>query len=426
MRPDVASTLTRGHDAIVAANNAVIQRMVESRPVLIDCRPARDVVPDMTDRTIQYAGPPVPWEQQSGPQKGAIIGAMLLEGIAGTPEEAEGLVARGAVELVPNHHRNTVGSMAGVISASMPVWVVKNQSHGNFAYSTFESNLSFGSYAERTVNEIRWQIEVLQPVLGPAIAQAGGVDLNPIISKALQMGDDCHQRFEASTYMINTEFAKVLWECDVEKATLKEVFSYLDRDRLLFLGIAMAAGKATADAAHNIKNSTICTAVARNGTRSGIRVSGLGDRWFTGPAPLIVQEGVYFTGYSHEDASFDIGDSAITETIGLGGAAVYAAPTHWTFFGASPEPKALQAQRKMWDVCFAKHPHFLIPALDYQGTALGLDIARVIESGYEPIISTAIAATDPRVGRMVGAGLARVPMAAFVQALDAFAGSLDA
>lgn len=417
---DMLGKLKRNHDEIEVANNAVIQRMVEANPTLIDFRPARDVVPDMTDRTIQYAGPPIEWERQSGPQKGAIIGAILLEGMAETPGEAEELAASGEVELVPNHHRDTVGSMAGAISPSIPVWVVKNQRHGNFAYSTFESDLSFGSYNEGTIKDIRWQIEILQPVLGRAIAEWGGIELNPIMSKALQMGDDCHQRFEAATYIVNTEFAKALWESDTAKDALKEVFGYLDRDRLLFLGIAMAACKATADAAHGIKNSTICTAVARNGTESGIRVSGLGDRWFTGQAKPIVEEAVYFSGYSHEDASLDIGDSAITETVGLGGSAVYSAPSHWAFFGKNPEPRALEAQKKMWEVCYAKHPNFLMPALDYQGSALGLDIMKVLEVGYEPIISTAIAARDPKVGRMVGAGLGRVPMTAFEKALEAF------
>ncbi len=426
MSSELLQKIKKHSDKIEQANKIVIQRMVEANPVLVDFRPARDVIPGMTDRTIHYSGPPVDWDRQSGPQKGAIIGAILFEGLAKTPQAAVELVENGGVELVPNHHRNTVGSMAGAISASIPVWVVKNEKHGNFGYSTFESDLSFGNYSEETLKELRWQKDVLQPVLGPAIADWGGIELNPITAKGLQMGDDCHQRFEASTYIINNEFTKALLASEADKDTIQEVLGWLDKDRLLYLSISMAASKATADAAHNVVHSSICSAVARNGTETGIRVSGLGDRWFTAPAPLIIEEGIYFTGYSHLDASNDIGDSAINETVGLGGAAVYAAPTHWAFFGEDCQSRALEAQNKMWSVCAAKHPNFVIPALDFQGSALGLDIIKVVQTGYEPIISTAISSKDPKVGRMVGAGLSRIPMEAFKKALKALVEKLEA
>ena len=410
---------------IEEANKTAVNRMIEAEPVLVDFRPARDVIPDMTPRTIQHAGPPVEWKDRSGPQKGGIIGAILLEGLADSAEEAERMAAKGEVELVPNHHRSTVGSMAGIISPSLPVWVVRNKKHGNFAYCTLETNLSFGGYDAETLKTLKWQIDFMQPIVGAALAKSDGIELNPITAKALHMGDDCHQRFEASTYMVTSELVKVMLDSEAAKKDILEIFNYLDEDRMLFLGICMAASKAVTDAAYNVKNSTVVTVVARNGTECGIRVSGLGDQWFTGPANLITDEGIYFTGYSADDAALDIGDSAITEAVGLGGCAIAAAPTHWAFFGKNPGPKAIEAQEKMWEMCVVKHPYFTMPNMDYQGTAMGLDIRKVVEVGYEPILNTAIAPKDPaKIGRMIGAGLGRAPISAFEDAVEAFAKQL--
>jgi hypothetical protein len=402
------------------ANAEACERMGEARPVLVDFLPAAEVIPEMTATTIQHAGPPVDWDRRSGPQRGGILGAIMFEGLADNVEDAEKLVLDGTIELLPNHHRSTVGSMAGIISAHLPVWVVRNEKHGNLAYCTLETNLSFGGHDPGTLKTLAWQRDVLQPALSAAVSNSDGVDLNSITAKALQMGDDCHQRFEASTYMANTALTKLLLASDVEKNVILEVLEYLDDDRMLYLGVCMAASKATADAARNISHSTVCTVVARNGTECGIQVSGLGDRWFTGPANLITEEGIYFAGYGPEDAALDIGDSAIVEAVGLGGCAIYASPTHWPFLGPHPEPKARHEQEMMWKVCAAKHPQFVIPALDYQGTALGLDVRKVVAENYEPALNTAIAPKDPvKIGRMIGAGLGRAPVSAFETACTA-------
>jgi hypothetical protein len=407
---------------IDAANQEAVQRMIEADPVLVDFRPAREVIPDMTERTIQHAGPPVEWDRRSGAQKGGILGTIMLEGLADTPQEAERLVLNGEVEVVPNHHRGTVGSMAGIISPSLPMWVVKNRKHGNYAYCTLETPLSFGGFDKEALDILRWQRDFMQPVLGPALAGSGGIDLNPITVQALHSGDDCHQRFDVSSQMLTLELTKVMLDSSAERGAVAEVMRYLHGDRMLFLGVCMAAGKAVSDVAYNVKNSTVVTVFARNGTECGIRVSGAGDRWFTGPANLITDEGIYFSGYSHEDAGLDIGDSAITEAVGLGGCAIYAAPTHWPFFGKNPEPKARKAQEKMWAMSVTTHPMFTIPALDYQGTAMGIDIRKVVKERYEPILTTAIAPKDPvKIGRMIGAGLGRAPMSAFRDAVGAFA-----
>jgi hypothetical protein len=405
---------------IEEANGEACERMAEARPVLVDFLPAAEVIPEMTPTTIQLAGPPISWECRSGPQRGAILGAIMFEELADNPSDAEELVLSGEIELVPNHHRSSVGPMAGAISAHVPVWVVRDARHGNLAYCSLETDFSFGAHDRQTLKMLAWLRDVLQPALSSALAASDGIELNPITAKALQMGDDCHSRCDASSALVKAALTRLLLASDVERSTIGELLDFLDEDPVTYLGIWMAACKATADAARNVSGSTVCTAIARNGTECGIQVSGLGDRWFTGPASLIVDEGIYFAGYGPGDAALDIGDSAITETVGLGGSAIYASPAQWPFFGDHPEPKARHVQEMMWKVCAARHPQFVIPALDHQGVALGIDARKVVAERFEPVVTTAIAPKDPvRIGRMIGAGLSRAPLAAFKAACAA-------
>lgn len=407
------------------ANQQAVERMVKAEPVLLDFRPASDVVPDMGENMILHAGPPVEWQERSTPQKGAIIAAALIEGWADSPEEAEQMAEDGEFELVPCHHHCTVGSMAGIISPSIPVWVVKNQTSGNFGFSTLESDLSFGGYSQRIIDEIRWQIEVMQPILSKALRNSDGIAVNPVIAKGLHMGDDCHQRFEGCTYIFTNAMFELMLKAGMGPEEIMRVFPFLDAHRMLGLGICMAAAKSVADAAKNVPFSSLVTTMARNGTECGIRVSALGDEWFTGPSCAMQENAIYFAGHSADDACPDMGDSAITETIGLGGASIVTGPTHWPLFGPNPWPKVLEAQKQMWEVTLLKHPLFTIPQLDFQGSALGVDIRKVVQTGYEPILSTAIASRHRKdLGEMIGAGISRVPMLAFEKALRAFAAKI--
>jgi hypothetical protein len=407
------------------ANKQAVERMIKAEPVLIDFRPARDVIPDMGENMVLHAGPPVDWAERSAPQKGAVIGAALVEGWASTPEEAEQMAETGEFELVPCHHHSTAGSMAGIISPSIPVWVVKNQTYGTYGYSGLESDLSFGGFSEAIIKQTHWEIEVLQPILSKALSSSDGIALNPVIAKGLHMGDDCHMRFEACTYIITNALFEMMLKIKMSPDEIMKVFPFLDNDRMFGLGICMAAGKSVADAAKNIPYSSMITTIARNGTECGIRVSALGDEWFTGPAYHMRDNSIFFTGFSGDDASPDMGDSAITETIGLGAASMMTVPTHWPIFGPQPYEKALKMQQEMWDVTLAKHPLFTMPQVDFQGTALGYDIRKVVETGFEPLVSTAIASKHRKnLGTMVGAGVSRVPMQAFEKALQAFAAKL--
>ncbi len=407
------------------ANQQAVDRMLKAEPVLLDFRPACDVIPDMGESMILHAGPPVEWEERSTPQKGAIIAAALIEGWADSPEEAEQMAADGEFELAPCHHHNTVGSMAGIISPSIPVWVVKNQTNGNFGFSTLESDLSFGGYSEPIINEIKWQIDVLQPALSKALANSDGIAVNPVIAKGLHMGDDCHQRFEGCTYIFTNALFELMLKAGMGPEEIGRVFPFLDSHRMLGLGICMAAAKTVADAAKNVPFSSLVTSIARNGTECGIRVSALGEAWFTGPSCAMQENAIYFAGYSPSDACPDMGDSAITETIGLGGSCIVTGPTHWPLFGPKPWEKVLAAQKEMWAVTLREHPLFTIPQLEFKGSALGFDIRKVVQTGFTPVLSTAIAGRQRKdLGVMIGAGISRVPMQAFEKALQAFAANI--
>ncbi|MGE5552306.1 MAG: DUF1116 domain-containing protein [Betaproteobacteria bacterium] len=407
---------------IAAANREALGRLLSARPVWVDVGPAIDTIPGFTPTTILHAGPPIEWEQMCGPMKGAIAGALVFEGLANDLDEAMALAGSGKITFAPCHHFGAVGPMAGVISASMPVIVVENKEHGNKAYSNFNNEggrataLSFGFCGPEAVNMLRWQRDVLGPAFRAAIRAAGELDLQAIMAKALQMGDDVHNRHVASTSLLLRYLLPSLAKAGVSHAHLSEIADLLVRNDWFFLNFSMAACKASADAARDVPGSTMVTAMARNGVEVGIRISGLGDRWFTAPAPPV--KGLYFAGYTAEDANPDLGDSAITETCGLGAFAMAAAPAMTRLVGGSVA-EAINYTREMAEITLEANPSFTIPHLDFQGTPTGIDLRKVLETGITPIINTGIAHKVAGKG-MVGAGMVRIPVECFTAALDAY------
>jgi len=405
---------------ISEANKTAVEQMMAARPLLTGVATARDVIPGMRDGLILHAGPPIGWERMSGPLRGAVIGALLFEGLAADEAQATALVERGEVEFAPCHHHQTVGPMAGVTSASMAVYVVENVTHGNRAFSNLNEGygkvLRYGAYAPEVLAKLRWMNDVMAPVLAEALATRDELDLRALLAEALHMGDEGHNRNKAGSLL----FLKLLAP-DVarvaEPAVASEVLKFLGDNALSVLNPVMAACKAMADAAHGVEGSTIVTAMARNGTDFGIRVSGLGDDWFTAPAQ--VPDGLYFSGFSAADANADIGDSTITETVGIGGFAMAAAPAIVTFVSGSPKD-AVNTTMEMYEITETDHLQFTIPALDFRGTPTGIDIRKVVELGITPRINTGIAHKDAGVGQ-VGAGLVRPPMEVFAAALIAYA-----
>jgi hypothetical protein len=404
-----------------AANETALERLLHAHPFLIDVRPAIEVVPGMRRDLILHAGPPIEWARMGGPMRGAVIGALLYEGRAASPEEAEGLASSGRVEFEPCHHHAAVGPMAGITTASMPVCVIENRAHGNRAYSTLNEGLGnvlrYGAFAHDVIERLGWFRDVLGPALGVAVRETGGIDLRALIAQALQMGDECHNRNRAASALLIKALAPALAALDLPAAERARILAFAGGNEHFFLNVGMAAAKAACDAAHGVPGSTLVTTMARNGTDFGIRVSGLGERWFTAPAGTPV--GLYFSGFGPEDANPDIGDSAITETSGIGGFAMAAAPAIVQFVGGTPAD-ALRYTELMYEITLAESEAYRIPVLGFRGTPTGIDVRLVMQTGVMPQINTGIAHRRPGIGQ-IGAGLVKPPQACFEAALRALA-----
>lgn len=409
---------------IEQANQSAVTRMIEARPMLTGVAAARDVIPGMHSNLLLHAGPPIAWARMSGPLRGAMIGAMLFEQLAHTEAAAIALAESGGVQFEPCHEHNTVGPMAGVTSASMLVYVVENKAgtgSTNTAYSNLNEGygkvLRYGAYSAEVLTRLRWMNTVLGPTVGAALARSDGIDLRALIAEALHMGDEGHNRNKAGSLLFLKALAPLIAKGNGAADGQSEVLKFLGDNALSVLNPVMAACKAMTDAAHGVEGSTLVTAMARNGTDFGIRISGLPGQWFTAPAEIPV--GLFFSGFSQADANPDIGDSAITETAGIGGFAMAAAPAIVTFVGGTPRD-ALNATLEMYEITTTEHKHFTMPALDFRGTPTGIDIRKVVELGIAPRINTGIAHKNAGVGQ-VGAGLVRPPMVIFEQALMAYA-----
>jgi hypothetical protein len=402
------------------ANAIAVDRMMEARPVLIGLGKAIDVIPGMREDLLLHAGPPITWARASGPMRGAITGALIFEGKAKNEAEAQALVESSQINLEPCHHHQAVGPMAGVTCPSMSVYILENKTHGNRSYSNLNEGygkvLRYGAYSQEVLDKLRWMETVMAPVLAKAVEASGGIDIRTLLAEALHMGDEGHNRNKAGSLLYTTRLAPFIAKV-TDSNTASDVLRFLGDNALSVLNPVMAACKVMADAAHGVEGSTIVSTMARNGTDFGIRVSGLGDRWFT--APVATPKGLYFPGFTAEDASGDIGDSTITETAGIGGFAMASAPAIVTFVSGTPKD-ALNATLEMYEICFAEHKYFTMPPLDFRGTPTGIDIRKVVEKGIAPRVNTGIAHKNAGVGQ-VGAGLVRPPMAMFEEALVAYA-----
>jgi uncharacterized protein DUF1116 len=403
-------------------NQGAVARLHDAAPVLEDVRPAGEVIPGLEPGLVLHAGPPVGWEVMCGPLRGALLGALRLDDRAETENDVARLVASGEVRLGQTHDYGAVGPMTGVITAEMPVFVVRNRTAGNAAFCTINEGigkaLRFGAADEGVLDRLRWFATTLGPALGAAVRRAGGVELRGIIARALAMGDELHQRNVAATSLFLRALAPHLTRSDLDRDALTRVFEFLAANDQFFLNLAMAAAKAAADPLRGIPRCTLVTAMARNGTTFGIRVSATGDRWFTAPAP--VPHGLLFPGFTQDDCNPDIGDSAIIETVGWGGCAMAAAPAVVQFTGAGSVRQAVTTTREMAEITVSQSPHYRIPALEFEGVPTGIDVRRVVATGITPVINTGIAHRRAGLGQ-VGAGTVRAPLEAFQNALEALA-----
>ena len=414
-RPELAA-------AIDAANQEALKRINSSQPVLVGVGIARDIIPGMTENMLLHAGPPISWDRMSGPLKGAIIGALIFEKKAADQTSAEKLAASGAIEFSPCHEHQTVGPMAGVVSPSMPVFIVENKTYKNFAYVTMNEGLGkvlrYGAYGEEVINRLNWMRDVLAPGIKKAIEISGNIELKPLIAQALHMGDEVHNRNKAATSLLIRALLPFLVKAGLPEKDFFEIVTFINSNDHFFLNLSMAACKSILESADGIENCSVAVIMARNGTEFGIKVSGLKGLWFTGPAGTI--EGLLFPGFTVADKNPDIGDSAITETLGLGGFSMASALAIVQFVGGEPED-AVNFSRKMYSITVGESSSFSIPILDFRGSPTGIDIRKVIETGILPQINTGIAHKEAGVGQ-VGAGLVNPPWECFRSALLAFAG----
>jgi hypothetical protein len=405
---------------IAEANARVVDILLKAKPRLVGVGRALDVVPGMGKNMILHAGPPVTWDRMSGPTRGGVIGGLIYEGLAATRQEAEALAGSGKILFEPCHHHNAVGPMAGIVTPSMPVCIFENQAFGNRSYCTFNEGLGkvlrYGAFSGEVIDRLRWMAHVLAAVIEKALALHGPVDMKLLVSQALQMGDEGHNRNRAGTSLFIRELAPCMVKTDAPAADVAAVLEFIHGNDHFFLNLSMGAAKCTVDAARGVDLSSILVAMARNGTDFGIRVSGLGDAWFTAPAPMV--DGLYLPGFGAADAAPDIGDSVITETIGIGGFAMAAAPAIVRFVGGTPQD-ALDTTLRMYEISAAENDAYQIPALDFRGTPTGIDLVKIIRTGILPAVNTGIAYREPGIG-MVGAGLVRPPVQCFVRAARAF------
>ncbi|KPC50243.1 DUF1116 domain-containing protein [Amantichitinum ursilacus] len=410
------------HPRVEAANQIAFERYLAAQPALIDVQFARDTLPAMAQRKlILHAGPPIAWADMCGPMQGAIVGAAIFEGWADSVEAATALVEAGQIDVEPCHHHNVVGPMAGIVSPSMPLWVIQNTTNGSFAYCNFNEGLGkvlrFGANGPEVLERLHWMTQELAPTLQAALKVLGPLELKPIMAQALHMGDEVHNRNAAATGLLLKRLVPALLRCGQPADHVQRAIEFIYSNDHFFLNLSMAACKAMTDAASGVPCSSMVTVMARNGVNFGIQVSGTGKRWYQAPANPI--NGLYFPGYSAADATADLGDSAITETAGVGGFAMASSPAIVKFVGGTPAD-ATQNSRRMQSITLGSNPAFTLPALDFAPTAAGVDIRKVVDSGTLPIINTGIAHKLAGVGQ-IGAGITTAPMPGFIEAIRALA-----
>ena len=406
------AALSLADERTSVANRQAMDAIHAVRPQLVGVKPAAAVVPGMAEgRILLHAGPPIEFERMCGPMRGALIGATLLEGWADDPDGAQRLLASGGIRLEPCHHHQAVGPMAGVLAPSMPVLVVTDGDRS--AYASLNEGLGrvlrFGAYDDEVIGRLRWMREVLGPAVDHAVQRRGPVDTTALFGQALAMGDEAHNRNVAASSLLARRLAPAI-------ATLEHgvaVLEFLAANDHFALNLSMAGAKLSLDAAIGIPDSTIVTAMARNGVEFGLRVAGTGDRWFT--APVGPADGLFFPGYGIEDANPDLGDSAITETLGIGGFAMAASPAITQFIGGSTADATATTVR-MRRITTRPHPAFPLPPLNFAGAPSGIDVLKVLDTGVLPVINTGIAHREAGVGQ-IGAGIVEAPPEVFLAAV---------
>ena len=411
------------NEKIDIANQEAIERIVSSNPILIDIKPAIDAIPGMEKNLLLCSGPPIEWKKKCEPVRAAILGAIVYEEMAKNLQEAKNKVEAGKIIFSTTDAHCSVGPMAGIISASMPVYIVKNEKYGNFAYCNLNEGvgktktLRFGANNAQVIKRLGWMRDHLGPALKIAIKNLNGINLKEIIAAAIRRGDECHNRNKSATDILFRKIALSLLSSDLEKKEIASVLEFIIANPHFFLNISMAASKVTMNAAHNIEYSTIVSTMSTNGVEFGIKISGLGDKWFTAPSPK-QEKGKLFKGFTEKDASPVFGDSYISEPAGIGAFAMAASPAISEFVGGTAE-YGIEITKQMYKITLAKHETYRIPYLNYEGTPTAIDFRRVLDTNIMPIVNTGLAHKKAGIGQ-IGAGIAKAPKMCFEKASIAF------
>ncbi len=402
------------------ANLAALRRMCEAEPVLVGVAAARDAVPGMTDRTILTSGPAMPFASYTGGQRAALVYAALYEGLADSPADAQRRMNEGDIIIGACHDHGCVGSVAGVFTSSMPVFVVRDDVHGTTGYCNFyegesRKRLNYGAYDDGVRDQLRHIERVIAPTIGAAVRRAGGIPLKPIMRRALHMGDELHSRNTAATLLFGRElFPHLLRAGSDRREEVLQTLGYLSASDYFFLRLSMASGKAVADAARGIEASSVVTAMSITCRGVSIRVSGLGDEWFDGPFPDVSAK--LFEGFTPDDIEWIGGESLINETVGLGGFAQAAAFPLQNYQGGSPEAM-IEMNLAMYEITVGENTDYKIPYLRYRGTPTAIDVMKVVETGITPVLDAGLAG---RGGGQIGAGVVRAPLECFRAAARAY------
>jgi hypothetical protein len=411
------------YKSIDEANEAIAQKIISAQPTLVDVVAAKTVIPELEDKLILHAGPPIAFEDMPDPVQGAAIGAALFEGWASDEDSARRVCAE-EVRFAPNNDFRAVGAMGGILSGNLPVFVVENRTDGNRSYTTMHEGegkvLRFGVYDESVGEHLRWMRDVLGVALSRALKllPGGGLAVNPILAQAVAMGDEFHVRNTAASSLIYREIGPKLTQAGLPQRDLESVSEFLAGNINFFLTLAMASAKATLDAAATIRAGSVVTCLTRNGREFAIRVSGTGDRWFTGPEDKL--DTLFFPGFTEDDACPDCGDSAILEAYGLGGPIAVAAPSVQQMVGTGEGgfEDALATSEEQAEIMVAANPDMPIPNWNFRGVPVGIDVRKVVATGIAPLITTAVMHKKAGIG-MVGVGKVRASMPCFTAALEA-------
>ncbi len=407
-------------DAINRANQQVLTQLCAARPMLVGMAQARDVVPGMHSHVVLHAGPPVKWENMAAAMRAAACGGLVFEGLCDTIEDAAELAGSSAITFGAAHDHNAAGAMAGVITASMPVFIAEEQNTGARAYVSVNEGLGkalrFGANGPEVLERLRWIRDAFYPLLAQALMHTGPMDLKLMVAEALRRGDEAHNRNKAATSQFFREIAIGLLRTRAPHDEVEAALRFIGGNDHFFLSLSIAHAKAASLSAESLQCGSIVTVMAGNGVEVGIRISGLGKQWFTAPASVANVK--LFAGHVIEDATPTMGDSYITESIGLGAFALAAAPAIASFIGGTVE-ELLARSETMRQITVGEHTDFRIPALDFRGVPCGIDVRRVVETGIAPLINTGIASKTPGIGQ-IGAGVQEIPLGCFEKALAAF------